>query len=181
MVADKLSAVEGIGKWSVVVSHQHYERTARENLENQLFEVYLPMIITEAKATGNRSKAGLVAQPLFKTYLFVRIDPTVKTWRRIFSTRGVRSVFMAGERPLIVPDKVIELIQSREENGFIKIADVDGDDDRRWQRGDPVKVQGRTADYEAIFEERIDRNRGRVLISLLGRTVPKEVHLLTLQ
>lgn len=168
-------------RWSIVVSRQHEERTARENLVNQQFEVYLPMLIKEAKPTKMKPKPGLVALPLFSTYLFVRFDPTVAGWKRIFSTRGVRAMFMAGDRPLVVPDRVIEMIQAREENGFIKIADVDGDIEGRWSRGDKVRVNGNTADYEAVFEERIDRNRALVLINLLGRSVPKEVHLLTLQ
>ncbi len=165
-------------RWSIVVTKQHEERTARENIENQHFETYLPMLIKDGKPTPRKPKPGLVAEPFFKTYLFVRFDPTVGGWRRILGTRGVRAMFMAGERPLAVPDHVVEMIRAREENGFIKIADVDGEVENRWQRGDKVRINGRTADYDAVFQERIDRNRALVFISLLGRSVPKAVHLL---
>ena len=169
-------------RWSVVVSHQHSERTAKENLENQKFEVYLPMLISEGKATRTQPKPGLVVRPLFSTYLFVRIDPTIAMWRRIFSTKGVKSVFMAGDRPLAVADHVVDMIQAREENGYIKIAEVrEGDVDCRWSRGDKVKVAGPTADYDAIFVERLDKNRASILVELLGRSVPKQVHLLTIK
>jgi len=175
-----VEAVEEVGraKWGIVVSHQHAERKACANLRAQGFEVYLPMVISEQRPTRTKPKPGLVVRPLFSTYVFARIDPTVSGWRSIFSTIGVKSVFMAGERPLVVPDKVVDAIQQREENGFIKIADVDPGE-LRWQRGDAVRVRGETADYDAIFIERIDRNRVSVLVKLLQRDVRASVHLLT--
>jgi transcriptional antiterminator RfaH len=153
-------------QWFVPVTAQGKETWAKRELENQGFQVYLPMYI------GSSAKA--IIRPFLPTYLFVRADLNDKNirWRAIFSTYGVKRLIMSGERPQAVADWIIEEIMGREVGGFVRLPPKV---QCKFSDGDKVKLKG--SPLEAIFHEAIDRQRAAIFVSLLGRSYRRVVPL----
>ena len=148
--------------WIVVVTKLKQEVRAKRELEQQGFEVYLPM-----KLFANK-RGQLMALPFFPRYLFARVTPDVANWRTLYSTLGVAAVLCRTEgKPYGVRDWVVQQIRAREEGGFLKIGLQS--DAPRFQQGERVRfeVEGRT--IEAVFHEKVDEKRARVLVNWLGR------------
>lgn len=176
----KIEAVEAVArKWSVVLVRPHSEKLARFHLENQGFEVYLPMAVSSSAPTPKHPEGRVNVRPFFPGYLFVRVDPMVDAWRKIFSTIGVKNMLLSGERPLAVRDALVDAIRQREEAGLIKMIDPAAVE-CRYQRGDKVRYRTETCDFDAVFVEPVDNGRVTILLSILRREVPKEVTLLSL-
>jgi transcriptional antiterminator RfaH len=176
-------SVEVKRRWSVVVSKPNAERLAKHHLENQGFEVYLPLIISE-RPKGRRippgvPHGGLIVRPFFPSILFVRIDPMVDRWRAIWSTQGVKAMYLVAERPAFVKDGQVERIMAQEENGFIKMGEPDAASG--FKAGDPVKVRGQHVDMEATFLEPVDKDRVAVLLKLFQREQRTVVTLISLK
>lgn len=150
--------------WFAVYTQPGKENLAARHLLNQRFEVYLPRY---QKLRRHAGRSEIVAAPLFPRYLFAGIDMAEQRWRSVNGTVGVVGLVMSGERPIPVPDPVIDEIRSREnEAGFIEL------NRPAFQRGQALRItEGPMADTQALFEETVDGNRAILLISLLGRMV----------
>jgi transcription antitermination factor NusG len=153
-------------QWYVACAHQGQERLAKQQLEAQQFEVYLPMCI---------SARGLI-RPFLAPYIFVKVDLDDRSvrWRALYSTRGVRKVLQSpsGDRPQVVPAWVVEEIMGREVGGLVKLPPQLYS---RFGKGDRVRVVNGghrlavASALDAVFETMVDRTRAKVFVSLLGR------------
>lgn len=157
--------------WVCVVAKPFAELSAKQNLINQGFDVYLPMKLFEVSA-GPR-KGELRSTPFFPRYLFAHIDVREDRWRYIWSTIGVQSVLgaTAARPPCGVADFVIERLQAQEEAGYIRMM---GDIAERGRlvacpfgEGEIVRMAG--SPLEAVFLEPVDAKRAIILVKLLGR------------
>lgn len=150
--------------WVVVVTKPNQEIIAKRHLEDQGFDVYLPM-----KLYVDRWK-NLRSTPFFPRYLFARIDVRDRRWAKIFATIGVTSLLGATpERPPTgVANFVIERLRAQEEAGYIRMmGEVDQTMTRSFGAGEIVRVAG--SPLEAVFLEPVDAKRVVILVSLLGR------------
>lgn len=102
--------------WYVVYTKPNAERNAEAHLGRQGFTSYCPHFSRTRRHAGREEK---VLRPLFPRYLFVSMDSENSRWRAIRSTIGVSHLVCQGERPLPVPETVIEAIRSREVDGLI--------------------------------------------------------------
>lgn len=155
-------------RWSVIATHPNAERLAHENLVNQGFQVYLPMLV-RAVPKSARNPRGQEVRPFLPGYVFAALDPTLQGWRCMFSTRGVKAVLMAGERPALIPDTELAKVRAREENGLIRMVDPDALP-RNHKRGDLVALTVGGVDITATFESYVDRNRVAVFLNILGQS-----------
>jgi len=147
--------------WVVVVSKPGQERRAKRELEQQGFEVYLPM-----RLALDRKRQVHVAMPFFPRYLFARTGVLASDWGRIWNTYGVQGLLGTGERPHGVKDLLIERIKAQEEAGYIKIGlEVEGP---RFEKGQRVETLDEFG-FEGVFMERVDEKRALILVSFLGR------------
>lgn len=146
--------------WIVVVSKVGQERRVKHELQQQGFEVYLPMKLTE-----NRRRE-LVASPFLPRYLFARVTLAVERWKSIYSTMGVAGVLGRGERPTGVKDKLVQRIRDQEDGGFIRLG---LETEAQLAKGDRVGFEVAGVDLEGLFEERVDARRVLILASFLGR------------
>ena len=150
--------------WYAVQTKPHREDVAAENLEAQDFEVLIP------RMWGRRKLHGAVMPvpvPLFRQFLFARVDLDDRRWRAINSTRGVKGILqLGGERPVAIPDMVMLELQRRCMEGPIE--DTAGAL-RPFLVGEPVVVtEGPFTSSEGIVKE-VTRKRVLVLLSVLGR------------
>ncbi|NDC62375.1 MAG: transcriptional activator RfaH, partial [Betaproteobacteria bacterium] len=72
--------------WYAVHSRPKQEQRALENLQNQGYEAWLPMITLEKLRRGRVTE---VVEPMFSRYLFIRLDMEHTNWTPIRSTLGV--------------------------------------------------------------------------------------------
>ena len=99
--------------WAVAATKTPNGRDAIANLTRQSFETYQPEY-REPPVRGVRRTSSL-----FPGYIFVRV--TLENFRPVISTRGVRHLFMCGERPSEVAKIEIEHLRSLEnEKGYIE-------------------------------------------------------------
>jgi transcription antitermination factor NusG len=157
-------------RWAVCETKPFAWRTALENLTNQGFEFYHPMLVRSVTKTAKNPRGQDVA-PFLPGYVFVSIDPGVQPWRCLFYTRGLKSVLMAGELPALFPDAKLKEIRKREENGLIRMVDP-ASLPRDHKRGDRVRVRWNGQDLDAVFEEYVDKNRVVVFLSVFNGLVP---------
>lgn len=150
-------------QWYVVQTRPNSERRAKEHLNRQGFEVYLPVY---RKRRSHAGKIDTVAAPLFPRYLFVAIDLESQRWRSIHSTFGVTQLVCHGDRPAPLADEIVAELRSREdERGLIRFGAV-------FRPGERVRVVGGAfADHFGTFDSMGDGERVAVLLDLLGRKV----------
>jgi transcriptional antiterminator RfaH len=141
--------------WSVVQTESQHEQLVRQWIMRFGLETYLPRI-----------KHRKRIQPLFPTYLFVRI---VDQWYPIRWTCGVVRILMAGETPARLDEEIIISIRQRERSGFVKLP-------VNIRRGEEVRIlRGHFEGKTAIFDGATAHDRNRVLMDLLGQMVPVEL------
>jgi transcription antitermination factor NusG len=161
--------------WVVVTTKTGQELVAKANLMGQVetfgegFEVYLPMRLFE------NARRETCSRPFLPGYLFAKVTALTTDWRALFSTRGVRGVLgVTSQRTLGLKDEVVERIRAREDAGFIRLGlEADGAP-KAFVRGQKVRWDDM---IDGMFMERVDRNRGLILVSLFGRDSPQLVDL----
>jgi transcriptional antiterminator RfaH len=160
-----LQPIDSEQSWYAVHVHPHAEQKAALHLERQGFATYLPRYL---KRRRHARRIETVAAPLFPRYLFVGIDLATQRWRAIQSTVGVVGLVRNGDKPVLVPPRIIGALKNREdERGFIAL-----NDNHRFSAGDKVRVvDGVFSDQLGFFENHCDRDRVTLLLDLLGRKV----------
>ena len=95
-------------QWYLLQSKPRQEFKAAQELENQGYEVFLPVIETQ-KIRAN--KLRLVIEPLFCRYLFIRLNKTSDNWAPISFTKGISSMVRFGGQPAKVSGALIEQLR----------------------------------------------------------------------
>lgn len=151
-----------MGYWSVAMTKSSSENIAKHHLERQDYKVYLPKFIFR---NGKETKIKV----LFPRYIFVFIE---LKWYSILGTRGVTKLLMKESTPAIVPDKIIENLMKREDSkGFISL-----DEPSKFKPGEKIRIANNSLfGYVGIYQGMKDRERARVLIEILGQSVPVDL------
>ena len=154
--------------WVLVYTKSKEENKANENLLNQGFDTFLPLISPNNK---NINKDTLV--PVFPRYLFAKINLDQSNWTKINSTSGVRNIVMFSDRFTSIPTYIIEGIQSKLDKTGVYRENISTED---YKMGDRVSIkEGRFAGLDAIFLSKKSKDRVRLLLKLLNTTVHAEV------
>src|SRR5262249_41190581 len=100
-------------RWFLVYTQPKSERKAEMHLGAQGFRTHLPTI---QKTIRHARQLRTVRAPLFPRYLFLILDPQRDRWLSVQSTVGVSSLFTCDDRPIPVPEGVVEtLIENTDE------------------------------------------------------------------
>ena len=144
-------------RWCVAKVKPQQEDRALENLQNQAFHAFLPLL-------RERRRREVLLKPMFPGYIFIEIEQGDVIWKRINSTRGVLRLMLNGEeRPSLVPRGVIEdfieqggVVDHFEDTVFFKV-------------GDRVRfTEGAFHDQEGVCQWSSE-NMVHLLLSILGR------------
>lgn len=148
--------------WVCVRSEPHREFFAEANLQRAHFEVYCPR---HERVISHARKTALVLRPLFPNYLFVRSASGLIGLGEVRRAPGVSALAARDLASAVVPDAIIASLRARE-NGQGKV-ELDAD---RFFEGEAVRLaRGPFADIAAIFAEKHDERRCRILLSMLGK------------
>ena len=153
----------GNARWYAVNTLPHREFRAKGQLENQGFRVFLPQRL---KTVRHARKLTNVQAPFFPRYLFVELDLTFHRWRSVNGTFGVSSLVMQGERPVSVPQGVVEtMLSSIGDDNVLRLQ-------HSLKAGAEVRlIAGPFADQLGILEHLNDTGRIRVLLNIMGGTI----------
>jgi transcriptional antiterminator RfaH len=151
--------------WLALYTKPFKEYKVRNLLSGRGIEVYLPEITVQQRS-GRKNK------PFFPHYLFARLDPSSGVIADVRWTPGLRYIVRAGNRPVPVPDEVVEHIRRR----LAKMGVVRPEE--RFKEGDLVRIgRGPLQGLEAIFDRRLSaEGRVRVFLQLVNRLVATELN-----
>ena len=148
--------------WYPVYTKPRQEHIARENLERQSFEAYLPLMRASRKRRG---KWVETIEPMFSRYLFIRLEPGTTSVASIRSTRGVSGLVQSGNALTPVPESFMSaLLQTADaETG------VHTPEPNLLQEGDTVVLtDGPLANLQGIFKAADGDARAIIMLNLLG-------------
>ncbi len=97
--------------WYLIQAKPKSEQIAKENLERQCYETYLPLILGRTKRRGKTIKS---IQPMFPRYLFIHLSDQTDDWGPIRSTLGVSTLVRFGMKPAKVPENLINGLKETE-------------------------------------------------------------------
>jgi transcriptional antiterminator RfaH len=153
----------GVERWYAVCCKPRQEAIAEENLQRQGFHVYLPRIRIRQRRRGQWTDA---VEVLFPRYIFMRVNPLLRSTATVRSTRGVVGLVRFGGKPALVPDAVIDALLQREDAA----TGLHQDSRPPLSAGEPVKlVDGPFAGMEGVFTQHDGHKRVIVLLELLGK------------
>jgi transcriptional antiterminator RfaH len=150
--------------WCLVHTKPRQEVCALQNLNQQGYDCYLPLLSSEKLLKGQVFKT---TEPLFPRYLFIRLDTSnsAKSWTPIRSTPGVSKLVSFGNQPARVADELVELIRARESSGDIE-------EKRLFKPGETIRVvDGPFAGVEGIFQALDGTQRVMILFELMSKPV----------
>lgn len=150
-------------RWYAVSCKPRQEAVAEENLLRQGYHVYLPRI---QNTHHRRGQWVSMIEPLFPRYLFIRLDPALRSIAPVRSTRGVVGLVRFGGRPAVIPEQVINAIVQREAPG----SGLHQDNRPLFCAGEPIRLEeGPLTGMEGVFVEQDGEKRVIVLLELLGK------------
>ena len=155
--------------WYLVQTKPNSHQVASENLKQQGFEVFLPLI---AKTSKKGIKFINELKPLFPNYLFMVTELTKIPWKSINSTRGVSKAVTFDGAYRIVDAAIINEIKLRCDHIgiFRKLDDISA--------GDRVKIErGPFADFICDVDKISESNRAWVLIDILHQKIKAKIAL----
>jgi transcription elongation factor/antiterminator RfaH len=166
--AKKALALEGNERWFLVHTQPKSERKAELHLGAQGFRTHVPQI---QKTIRHARQLRTVQAPLFPRYLFLILDLGRDRWRSVYSTIGVSSLFTCEDRPVPVPTGVVEALVARTDEAGLALFDAG------LTTGQTVRIlSGPFADFVGTLERLDAAGRVRVLLAMMGSTVPVALH-----
>ena len=156
-------------QWFLIYTKPRQEERAKENLENQGFETFLPMIAYEKI----KQPKLYSLKPLFPRYLFTKFNIEKNNWVHIKSTRGVSHVITFGDKLTEVPDSVVDFLKTKvDDHNVIKLKVTRP----VFQKGDKLVIKkGVFQGKEAKFLSMTGKERVRVLLKLMNKLIITEV------
>jgi transcriptional antiterminator RfaH len=140
--------------WYLIKTKPQQEAIATQNLTNQDFDVFFPKAVIKNKTT-----------PLFPGYLFINLDDKTQNWMPIRSTRGVSNFVRFGLKFAKVPNQIINMIKTQQQQTIEKMIDLCSH-----HKGDYIEIQsGPFKGQQAIFQNYKSSERVIVLLRLIGQ------------
>ena len=148
--------------WYVVHTHPKQEDRTGSNLRTWGIETITPKLRVD-KYNEFSGKVSHIPKPMFPSYIFSRFNYD-QVFHRVKYTRGVHSLVSFNNRPALVDDEIVQLLQSQiAEDGFVKTLD-------KLEPGDEVIIKhGRFQNFCGVFEGGIsDSDRVRILLNAVS-------------
>jgi transcription elongation factor/antiterminator RfaH len=138
------------------------------HLGAQGFRPFLPQI---RKTIRHARQLRTVRAPLFPRYMFVILDLGRDRWLSVRGTVGVSSLITCQDRPVPVPNGVVEALIARTDQANLTRFDAG------LTTGQTVRIlSGPFAEFVGTLERLDAAGRVRVLLTMMGTAVPVALH-----
>ena len=156
-------------QWFLIYTKPSQEERAKENLENQGFETFLPIIAYEKI----KQPKFYSMKPMFPRYLFAKFNVEKNNWDHIKSTRGVSHVITFGDKFTGVPSSVVDFLKARVNDHDVIRLKVTRP---LFQEGDKLLInKGAFQGREVKFLSMTGRERVRILLKLMNEQIITEL------
>ena len=161
-------------RWYVAHTYSGYENTVKATIEKAvenrnmgdlILEVNIPMeTVTEVTDNGPKT----VERKVFPGYVLVKMVMTAATWHLVRNVRGVTGFVGSGNKPIPLPAAEIASLGVEKMEVVVNYA-----------VGDNVRItDGALESFLGVVEEiDLERQKGRVIVSMFGRETPVELDL----
>jgi transcriptional antiterminator RfaH len=154
--------------WYLAQTQAGKEKLARQHLERQAFEVFLPL---SWRTLRHGRSLRTTQTAYFPGYLFVSVDVHVQRWRSIDGTVGVIRLVKTGDRPAPAPQGLVAAMRDMTDRDGV--LDLVGPD---LAPGATVRViRGPFADQLAMVDRQDPMGRVRVLLTMMNQSVPVQL------
>jgi len=131
--------------WFLLYTKPRCEETVADKLTGAGFSVLNPLV---RERKYSRGKVVEAVSPLFPNYVFAKFEK-YRDYRLVRYTRGVKCVLSSEEGPAEIPEKVVDSIASRMENGFVRVQSS-------FTQGQTVIIKGGPFEgFTAVFEKQM--------------------------
>ena len=149
--------------WFLIYCKPKQDIRAEQNLIRQGFDVFRPTVNIITPKAGLASY--ITCESLFPRYVFLRVDPELKSIAPVLSTYGVANFVKFGNQYATAPESLIEEIKTNVGKHIIE-------DNSHIRTGDPIFVDGHGFDrVKAIYCNACGHKRAMILMNILGNDV----------
>src|SRR6478736_1402816 len=160
--------LEANERWYLVHTQPNSERRAQMHLGAQGFTTHSPTI---QKTIRHARQLRTVRAPLFPRYMFLILDLGRDRWLSVRSTIGVSSLFTCEDRPVPVPEGVVEALIRRTDEANLTLFNSG------LVPGQSVRIlSGPFVDAVGTLERLDERGRVQVLLDMMGSAVRVALH-----
>jgi transcriptional antiterminator RfaH len=148
-------------EWFVLQFKPNSYHIAKKNLNQQGFEVFLPL---HESTSRKLSRFISTTKPLFPGYMFIRFDRAEIDWHKINNTYGVSRLITFNSALKSIPNTFVDNLMKRYDSSG-KLLPI-----QKLKKGDQVKVlKGSFANFIATVEKYEADQRIWILMDLMGR------------
>jgi len=165
-------------KWYVVHTYSGFENRVKLSLQERIAtagmqpffsDIMIPEediveLVSGEKKTSKRK--------FFPGYILVRMEMNDNTWHLVKDTPKVTGFIGGRDKPTPIPDKDVELLKSRIDEGTLKPKPK-----FKFEEGDHVRIiDGPFTNFDGIIDEvKPEKGKLRVIVSIFGRSTPVEL------
>tara|TARA_B100001540_G_scaffold215984_1_gene190682 strand:- start:536 stop:1036 length:501 start_codon:yes stop_codon:yes gene_type:complete len=155
--------------WYLIYSKPKEEKLAKEHLERQGYETYLPLVLGRIKKRGRTQRS---IQPMFPRYLFIYLSDQTDDWGPIRSTIGVSNLVKFGMAPAKVPENlIIRLKENEADEGYHDLPS------QKLKKGDQILIiEGPFEGYEATLFSQNAEDRVVVLLNIAEKYIKVQLN-----
>ncbi|HID50300.1 MAG TPA: transcription/translation regulatory transformer protein RfaH [Chromatiales bacterium] len=152
----------GKRSWYLIHTKPRQERLARDNLQRQGYEIYLPLTARNRRRNGRYHKT---IEALFPRYLFIRLDCETDNWAPIRSTLGVSGMVRFGGLPAVVPEGMVAMLRGQDDESGIQRIPI-----AAFKPGDKVTIiEGPLSGCQGIYQQERSADRVAVLLDIVSK------------
>jgi len=169
-------------RWYVIHTYSGYENKVKTNLEHRIHsmdmgdKIFQVLVPTEEEIEIKNGKRHPVERKVYPGYVLVEMNMGDDSWYVVRNTPGVTSFVGMGTTPTPLSDAEVKAIlrQIKLDAPKYKVA---------FTKGEAVRVtDGPFTDLHGVVDEvNPERNKVKVLVSILGRETPVELDFLQIE
>ena len=148
--------------WYLAYTKPRQEEIARVNLEQQGFEVYLPLF---KKFKKTEQGPVSVFEPMFPRYIFFKPGKPGQSISAVRSTKGITTIVRFGFEPAVIDEELLHRIRQLEEDrNHATLQDISN-----LKAGQAVRLKHTALGGVEGLIQSVSSKRVAVLLEILGR------------
>ncbi|OIP93368.1 MAG: transcription termination/antitermination factor NusG [Syntrophaceae bacterium CG2_30_49_12] len=165
-------------KWYVVHTYSGFENKVKlslqERIETMGMQAYFSDILIPEEdivelVSGEKKTSK---RKFFPGYILVRMEMNDDTWHIVKDTPKVTGFIGSKDKPSPIPDKDVEILKTRIEEGTLKPKPK-----FKFEVGDHIRIiDGPFINFEGVVDDvKVEKGKLRVIVSIFGRPTPVEL------
>ncbi|MFA4916144.1 MAG: transcription termination/antitermination protein NusG [Syntrophales bacterium] len=165
-------------KWYVIHTYSGFENRVKLSLQERIEtagmqEFFSDILIPEedvVELVAGEKKTS--KRKFFPGYILVRMELNDNTWHIVKNTPKVTGFIGSKDKPSPTPDKDVELLKTRIEEGTLKPKPK-----FKFEVGDHIRIiDGPFINFDGVIDEvKAEKGKLRVIVSIFGRPTPVEL------